>query len=173
MSQSLLTRFSSLTSGRKGYLVGFFACFGLIGLALYIQQANHLEPCPLCIFQRITFMVLGVAFLIAGIHNPGVLGRKVHMLIQLVIVLTGVGIASRHIWIQTHPDEVMAECGVGVDYLFQTLPANKAIQLVFKGSGECTSIDWTLFGLTIPQLSLMAFIVLGAYAIRLFVAKRT
>jgi len=162
-----------LLASRAAYFLGFVGCFGLVVFALYIQQKNALEPCPLCIFQRITYMALGVAFLVAGLHNPGALGRKVHAGLQLVITMVGMGIALRHMWIQSHPDEVMAECGAGLGYLFERLPASRVIQMVFKGTGECTAIDWTLLDLTIPQLSLLAFIVLGLYAIALFVAKRT
>lgn len=164
---------NKLLSGRLGYGLGFLASFGLVALALVIQVRNNLEPCPLCISQRIAFMALGVTFLIAALHNPAGVWRKVHGVLQFAVAATGAGIASRHIWIQTHADEVMAECGAGFDYIFQSFPFRKAIELVFKGTGECTAIDWTLFGLTIPQLSLMAFVVLGIYAVVLAVAKRT
>jgi protein dithiol:quinone oxidoreductase len=164
---------NKILSGRIGYLLGFLASFGLVGFGLYIQVRNNLEPCPLCISQRIAFMALGIAFLIAALHNPTGIWRKVHGVLQLVAAATGAGIAMRHIWIQSHADEVMAECGAGFSYIFERFPFKKAVELVFKGTGECTAIDWTLFGLTIPQLSLLAFIMLGIYVITLVVAKRT
>jgi len=157
--------------GRVGYLLGFIASFGLVGLALFIQQTYHLEPCPLCISQRIAFMALGISFLLAALHNPKNMGRKFYGLLQLVAAVTGAGIASRHIWIQANPDKVMAECGAGFDYIFQSFPMKRALDLVFKGTGECTTIDWTLFGLTIPQLSLICFVGLAIYAILLAFLK--
>jgi len=153
------------SSGRLGYLLGFIASFGLVGLALFIQVRNNLEPCPLCISQRIAFMALGVTFLVAALHNPQGMVRKIYGVLHFAVAAAGAGIAGRHIWIQTHADEVMAECGAGFDYIFQSFPFRKAVELVFKGTGECTAIDWTLFGLTIPQLSLTAFTALGVYAI--------
>ena len=163
---------NKLFSGRRGYFLGFIASFGLVGLALFLQQQYHLEPCPLCISQRIAFMALGLLFLIAALHNPGNIGRKVYGLVHVAAAVTGIGIAARHIWIQANPDKVMAECGAGFDYIMETFPLKKALDLIFKGTGECSAMDWTLFGLTIPQLSLVAFAVLGLFAIVLAFSKK-
>ena len=157
--------------GRIGYLLGFIVSFGLVAFALYIQQKDHLEPCPLCISQRIAFMVLGLLFLSAALQNPKSWGRTIYGFLQFSAAGVGVGIPARHIWIQANPDKVMAECGAGFDYLFDTFPLRKALDLVFKGTGECTSIDWTWLGLTIPQLSLIAFAGLALYAIALACIK--
>ena len=163
---------NKLFSGRRGYFLGFVASFGLVGLALFLQQQYHLEPCPLCISQRIAFMALGLLFLIAALHNPGNIGRKVYGLVHVAAAVTGIGIAARHIWIQANPDKVMAECGAGFDYIMETFPLKKALDLIFKGTGECSAMDWTMFGLTIPQLSLIAFAVLGLFAIVLAFNKK-
>ena len=84
---------NKLLAGRTGYFIGFIASFGLVAYALFIQQRFNLEPCPLCIFQRITYMVLGLLFLLATLHNPGNLGRKVYGLLQFAATVTGAGIA--------------------------------------------------------------------------------
>lgn len=165
----MLNRF---LTGRAGYLFGFVAAFGLVGFALYIQQKNGLEPCPLCISQRIAYMTLGALFLVAALHNPGRLGRKIYGLLHFAAAATGAGIAARHIWIQSHPDQVMSECGAGFDYLFQNFPMQKALQLIFQGTGECTTIDWTWLGFTIPQLSFAAFVLFGLYSLYLAIAKK-
>jgi protein dithiol:quinone oxidoreductase len=164
---------SKCLNGRVGYLLGFIACFGFVGFGLFIQQRYSLEPCPLCIFQRIAFMVMGLVFLISALHNPGPNGRRWYGLLHIAAAVTGIGIALRHIWIQANPEKVMAECGAGFDYIFEAFPLKKALDLVFKGTGECSSVDWTLFGLTIPQLSLIAFIGLGIYALYLASLKQS
>jgi disulfide bond formation protein DsbB len=162
-----------ILAGRTGYFLGSIASFGLVGFALYIQQKHGLEPCPLCISQRVAFMALGVVFLVAALHNPGQIGRRVYGVLQFVAAAVGAGIAARHIWIQANPDKVMSECGVGFDYLFESFPMQRALQLIFQGTGECSTIDWTWLGMTIPQLSLLAFSLLGLYAILLAFVKRT
>ncbi len=161
-----------LLSGRSGYLLGFLASFGLVAFGLVIQVRNDLEPCPLCIFQRIAFLSTGVLFLLAALHNPQGMWRRIHGGLQFVAAAAGAGIAIRHIWIQSHADEVMAECGAGVAYLFEHFPLRKFLQLVFKGTGECSTIDWTLLGFSIPQLSLVAFTGLAIYAVVLMLARK-
>jgi len=160
-----------LFAGRSGYLLGFLASFGLVALALFIQTQNNLEPCPLCISQRIVFMSLGLVFLIAAIHNPQVnpptIWRKIYSLLLVLIALGGAGVAIRHWWLQAHRESMVADCGVGFDYMFDNFPLQKALTLVFRGTGDCAAIDWTFLGLTLPQLSLIAFIGFAAYAIYL------
>lgn len=157
--------FSKLFSGRASYFLGFIASFGLVGLALVIQTQYHLEPCPLCISQRMVLMGLGLLFLAAAIHNAGQLGRNVYAILMVLTALGGAGVAIRHWWLQAHRDSMIADCGVGFDYMFDNFPLQKALTLVFRGTGDCAAIDWTFLGLTIPQLSLIAFICFAGYAI--------
>lgn len=151
-------------SGRSGYLLGFFKCFALVGLALWIQTRYNLEPCPLCISQRIVFMALGVLFLIAALipNFPRLFAG-----LQVLSALGGAGVAIRHWWIQAHRESMVADCGVGFDYMFENFPLQKALTLVFRGTGDCAAIDWTFLGLTIPQLSLIAFIGFAVFAVYL------
>lgn len=160
-----------LFEGRKPYFLGFVASFGLVGLALWIQQKYSLDPCPLCISQRMAFMALGGLFLLAALHGPKGKWRIAHGVLQIAATVVGAVIAARHIWIQAHPEEVMEECGAGFDFMVENFPASQTIQLIFNGSGECAKIDWTLLGLTIPQLSLIAFIGMAVYAVILAAKK--
>ena len=154
--------------GKTGNLIGFAACFGLVGLALVIQTIYKLEPCPLCITQRIVFMSLGILFLIAAFVKPATSFAKLLALVQVVAALIGTGWAIRHWYLQAHKGEIIADCGVGFDYMFENFPLKKAFMLVFKGTGDCAAIDWTFLGFSLPQLALIAFIAFGIYAIYLF-----
>ena len=154
--------------GKAGYLLGFAACFGTVALALVIQTIYELEPCPLCITQRIVFMCIGVLFFIAAFIKPATLAAKLFTLLQLIAALVGAGWAIRHWYLQVHKGEMIADCGVGFDYMFENFPLKKAFTLIFKGTGDCAAIDWTLLGLTLPQLGLIAFIAFGIYAIYLY-----
>src|SRR5690606_28513822 len=120
-------------AGRTGYILGFLVSFGLVALALYLQKTYNLEPCPLCIFQRIAFMVFGVFFLAAAIHKPAGVARKIHGALQFIAAAVGAGIAARHVWIQANPDKVFSECGAGFDYFYETLPFREFLNWVFKG----------------------------------------
>jgi protein dithiol:quinone oxidoreductase len=154
--------------GKIGYLIGFAACFATVILALVIQTVYKLEPCPLCITQRIVFMCLGILFLIAVFVKPATLFAKLLMVAQLITALIGAGWAIRHWWIQAHRESMIVDCGVGFDYMFENFPLEKMFKLIFKGTGDCAAIDWTFLGLSLPQLGLIAFIAFGIYAIYLF-----
>ncbi|MDO9204710.1 disulfide bond formation protein B [Methylotenera sp.] len=158
---------NKLLSGKTGYLLGFVACFGLVGLALVIQTHYQLNPCPLCISQRMVFMGLGVLFLIAAFINPNTILNKIFTLLQVLTAIGGAGVAIRHWWLQAHKDTMIADCGVGFDYMFENFPLKKALTLVFRGTGDCAAIDWTFLGLSLPQLGLIAFVSFGIYAIYL------
>ncbi|HQS36924.1 MAG TPA: disulfide bond formation protein B [Methylotenera sp.] len=153
-------------AGRTGYLIGFLASFGGVGLALWIQTRYNLEPCPLCISQRIVLMALGVLFLIAAFVPKF---PRFFALLQVLTAIAGAGVAIRHWWIQAHKESMIADCGVGFDYMFENFPLEKALTLVFRGTGDCAAIDWTFLGLTIPQMALITFISAGVYA--LYLAK--
>ena len=159
---------NKILNSRTAYLLGFLASFGLVALALVIQTQYKLEPCPLCISQRIVFMGLGILFLIAEIHNPqNRAWVNLHALLQTLTALGGAGVAIRHWYLQAHRESIIADCGVGFDYMFDNFPLKKALTLVFRGTGDCAAIDWTFLGLSIPQLALIAFVGFGAYALYL------
>lgn len=158
---------NKLLSGRTGYLLGFFACFGLVAGALVIQTHYHLEPCPLCISQRIVFMGLGLLFLIAAFIKPTSIFKKIFTLLQVLTAMGGAGVAIRHWYLQAHRESMIADCGVGFDYMFDNFPLQKALTLVFRGTGDCAAIGWTFLGLSIPQLALIAFISFAGYALYL------
>lgn len=150
---------------RLAYWLGFVVSFGLVALALVIQTRYQLEPCPLCISQRIVFMVIGVLFLVAAIQNSSkVFFVKAYALLQMLAALGGAGVAIRHWWLQVHKDEMLVDCGVGFDYMFENFPLQKALTLVFKGTGDCAAIDWTFLGFSIPQLALISFVGFVVYA---------
>lgn len=156
---------NNLLATRLAYWLGFVVSFGLVALALVIQTRYQLEPCPLCISQRIVFMVIGVLFLAAAIQNSSkVFFVKAYALLQMLAALGGAGVAIRHWWLQVHKDEMLVDCGVGFDYMFENFPLQKALTLVFKGTGDCASIDWTFLGFSISQLALISFVGFVVYA---------
>ncbi|MFD0913132.1 disulfide bond formation protein B [Methylophilus luteus] len=158
--------------GKSGYIVGFLGCFGIVALALAIQVHYQLEPCPLCISQRMIFMGLGLVFLLHAFVTPRSWLSGALLVVEVLTALGGVGVAIRHWWLQVHKDEIIADCGVGFDYMFENFPLKKALTLVFRGTGDCAAIDWTLLGLTLPQLGLISFVAFGSYAVFLFCVRR-
>jgi disulfide bond formation protein DsbB len=147
---------------RIGYLLGFFVCVGLMGYALYLQYVEGIEPCPLCILQRICVTVMGVVFLIAAFHNPGRAGAGVYALLQLLIGGAGAAIAARQVWLQSLPKDQVPACGMGLDYMLETLPFTDVLRNVLEGSGECAEKGWELLHLSIAGWTLVFFIAMIA-----------
>ncbi|WP_293649943.1 disulfide bond formation protein B [Thiolapillus sp.] len=153
-------------SGRTPFLIGFLACIAAIGTALaYFQHYLGLEPCPLCIFQRISVMVVGVIFLIALVHNPAGTGRRIYGALLSLASLAGIGIAARHLWLQYGTHEELS-CGGTLDFMLENDPLMKVVADVFRGTGDCGEIVWSLFGISIPGWTLlfllgMLFLSLG------------
>ncbi len=144
---------------------GFLICgLGLL-FAGYAQFYLNLEPCPLCIFQRLALLALGLSFLAALIHNPSGWGAKVYGVLIGLMAGIGVGVAARHVWLQHLPPEETPRCGPGLDYMLQTLPLGDTLREVLTGAGECARVDWTFLGLSLPEWSLPLFIGLGVVGV--------
>ncbi len=133
-----------------------------MAFALYAQHYLLLTPCPLCVFQRMAVIALCTIFLIAVLHNPAGWGRRVYAGLLLMAAGAGVGVAGRHVWMQSLPPDQVPACGAGYDYIMDTLPIGEALSVIFTGSGECATIDWLFLGLTMPAWVLISVAVVGA-----------
>lgn len=153
------------TQRRPGNVLGFVVCAGLIGYALYSQYGLGFEPCPLCIFQRVAVMGMGLVFLLAALHHPRTRGAQIYGVLGIVMALIGIGIAARHVWIQAQPPGTVAACGASLDYMLDILPVWNVITKVLTGSGECAEINWTLLGLSMPWWVLFACVGLGLWTL--------
>ena len=156
---------------RALYLLGFAACAMLIGTALYFQYIVELEPCPLCIFQRICVIAMGAAFLVAALHNPTSWGRRIYALVLLVVAAIGAGIAARHVWLQNLPPDQVPECGPDLEFMMNRFPFWDVLGKVLKGSGECAEVLWTFLGLSIPGWTLIMFSVFLLFSLSLLFRK--
>ncbi|MBI3546134.1 MAG: disulfide bond formation protein B [Gammaproteobacteria bacterium] len=145
-------------SQRKIFLSGFLICVGLIAAALYFQYAQHLEPCPLCIFQRLFVMGIGVILLIGAVHNPTTWGRRVYGGLVVLCAGLGAGVAGRHVWIQHLPFDQQPGCSYDFNYMLESFPLSKTLKLVLAGSGDCAQITWTFLGLSMPAWTFIFFI---------------
>jgi disulfide bond formation protein DsbB len=152
-------------TARRGNLLGFLACAALLGYAYYAQYVLHLEPCPLCIFQRIGVFVLGVIFLIAALHDPAVFGRRMYALLLSLAALAAIGIALRHLYIQSLPPGSVPACGASLDFMLKVFSLSEVLVKVLTGSGECAKVTWEFLGLAMPAWVLISAAVLGGFGL--------
>jgi len=158
---------------RAAYLLGFIVCAALMAWALYLQYGLDLEPCPLCVFQRVALIATGVVFLVAAIHNPGSGGAKFYAVLTFLAAGTGAALAAWQVWIQGQPKGSVPACGMGLNYMLETLPLTDVISRVLKGSGECAEQGWVFLGLAIPSWTFVFFVAMIAAAIALARSERT
>lgn len=149
-------------SPRICFFLGFAACISLLAVGAYLQLVEELEPCPLCISQRLAILATGLVFLLAAIHNRG---RKIYAVLIASTALAGAGISARHVWLQHLPPDQVPECSPGLEYVFQHFPLTDTLKLMLTGTGECAKVDWTLLGLSIPAWTLAAFLALAGFAL--------
>jgi disulfide bond formation protein DsbB len=152
-------------SKRWLYLAGALIVGILFCSALYLQYVLRQDPCPLCMVQRVIFIAIGVLFFIAALHNAKRAGAKVYSVLIALFAVGGVGVASRHIWIQHLPADQVPACGPGLDFMLKHFPMSEVWQELMHGSGECAAKGWTFLTLGIPEWSLVWFVLLGVFAI--------
>lgn len=149
-----------MNTQRIVYIILFLFCAGLLGYGLYLEHVLGQEPCPLCVLQRIAYVVVAVVALAAAIHGPGKTMNTAYSSLIALAALVGAGIAGRQVWLQHLPPDQIPECGPGYDYLMEVFPLDEALGMIFTGSGECAEVDWTFLGLSIAEWSLIMFILI-------------
>lgn len=157
-------------SARTLLFAGFAACAGLIGFALYLQYFANLEPCPLCMLQRVAFIALGLVFLSGALHGPGITGVRVYASLAVLTAGTGIGLAARHIWLQYNPPQ-FPSCAGDLYSQLERLPLGRVIANAIRATGDCAKVDWTLLGLSIAEWSLIWFTIFALGAVALLLRK--
>lgn len=152
----------TLPNKRVLNLAGFLICAAMMAFAVYSQHVLLLDPCPLCIMQRIAVILLGIVFLAAAIHDPERFGISVYAVLSGVVAIVGASIAGWHVRLQNLPADEVPGCGPGLDYIMDNFPLQDALGLIFKGSGECAEVAWRLLGLSMPVWVLIGLLGLGA-----------
>lgn len=147
-----------LASPRPLFFLAFLGCVLLMAVALYLEHVVGLEPCPMCIVQRICVIGFGLVCLIAAIHGPTRLGQRIYAVLALLFVLVGGATAGRQIYLQSVPADQLEACLPSLEFMMQALPMQDVVRLVFQGTADCAEVNWTLFGMSIPEWSLLAFI---------------
>jgi protein dithiol:quinone oxidoreductase len=156
--------FSNLSS-RNANLLGAFVCVALLAYAYFSQFVLHLDPCPLCIFQRVGVVAMGAVFLTAAAHDPRGDARKLYAVLVLLTAGVTITIAVRHLWIQSLPEGSVPSCGASLKFMLKVLPLSDVLSKVLNGSGECAKITWRFLGLSMPAWVLISAASLGGFGV--------
>ena len=161
---------TAFTSRRSGNALGAFACAAMLGFGFYLQYAKGLEPCPLCMLQRVALGAVGIAFLLAAIHHPKRVGAWIYGVLVTLSASAGLAVAGRHVWLQHLPEDRRPMCGPTLEFMLDSVGAVEAVRRTLRGTGDCAVVDWTFLTLSIPEWTLMAFAGFFVYA--LYLASR-
>ena len=151
-------------SPRAVFAAVFVACAGLIAYAIYLQEQEGLDPCPMCILSRYIFIAIGTVALVAAIHGPGRTGLKLYSSLIVLLAFAGIGVSARHSYLQHFPPKIES-CGTDLEFLLNAFPLSQALPKIFAGSGSCSSVHWKLLGLSLPEWAGVWFLVFAALAI--------
>ena len=138
---------------------------GLLGYGYYLQYVQGLEPCPLCMVQRLFFYMLIATFVIAALHSPRRVGAWIYTAFAVLFAAGGAATAGRQVWLQHLPADKVPQCGPDLFFMLENMPLSRTLQKLIQGSGECAAVDWKFLGLSIAGWALVWFIALAAYAV--------
>ena len=152
---------------RPAFALPVGVCALLLGYGYYLQHAQGLEPCPLCLVQRGFFYGVAIVCLIAAVHGPARTGSVLYGGLALLLAVGGAATAARQVWLQHLPADKVPQCGPDLFFMLENLPLARTLEKLVQGSGECAAVDWKFLGLSIAGWSLVWFVLLAAYAVML------
>ncbi len=156
---------------RRVYALLSAVCVGMLAFGLYLQHSTGLEPCPMCIVQRYALFFIA---LVSGL--TGASSKKFFQTVGAALILTGAVfgafVAARQSWLQWYPPE-LATCGRDFYGMIESFPLNRAIPMIFRGSGDCSAVDWTFLGGSIANWSFICFTLFAALALLILWRKFT
>ncbi len=140
---------------RRVFTLVALACVGMLAYGLYLQHVTGLEPCPMCVVQRYALVLVASFSALAGTNDikglqytgAGLFGA---------FAAGGAFVAARQSFLQWYPPEVVS-CGRDFYGMVENFPLQRAIPMIFKGSGDCSKVDWTFLGGSIANWSFLCF----------------
>jgi disulfide bond formation protein DsbB len=156
MSEYVRARLDAL-GARWIYIGVAVVALGLIAAALFMQHVVGLNPCPLCIFQRIAYLLLAIVSLLAAWRAPRPSARAFGVA-GILLALIGAGIAAWHVRLFQSPESL--SCGPGLGAMLENFPLSQVLPRIFQGSGDCSDASAVLFGVSLAGWSLVGFLVL-------------
>jgi protein dithiol:quinone oxidoreductase len=155
---------------RRVFDLIFVVCIALLGYGMYLQHGLGLEPCPMCVVQRYALVLIAICALFSRLGSKNT-SFAVGAGVMFLLAALGAFVAARQSWLQWYPPEI-ASCGRDIYGMIENFPLQRAIPMIFKGSGDCTKVDWTFLGGSIANWSFLCFAGIGLVAATLVWRQR-
>lgn len=161
-----------IPSTRQLFLLAFLGCLALLGVALYLEHAVGLAPCPLCHVQRFAVVLFALVCLFAAMHNPKRCGQRIYAFFAGLAAAFGIATAGRQIWLQGLPEDQLPSCLPPFEFMLEAFPLQDIISKMLHGTADCAEINWTLLGFNLAELSMLSFIIMLMFSLFIAVRKR-
>lgn len=152
----------------------FIVCASLMAFAFFLEHVKELEPCPLCMSQRLAVILVGFFALAAAAHNPAAIGRKIYAILIMLASGGGIALASRQLWLQSLPEDEIPACGPGLSYIVENMeyfPMQEVLTMMVSGTGDCADVQWVFLGLSIPGWTLLTFVAILMFGLTQLLRK--
>lgn len=149
-----------LTPRRVFFGLALLAVVAML-FAAWLEHVVGLNPCPLCMTQRVFVVAGGLVALIAALHGPALKGRRLYAGLGVLLAAGGGAVSARHVWLQNLPADQVPACGPSLEYMLETLPFRDTLTMVLMGDGNCADVHWTFLGMSIPMQTLLLFIAIA------------
>ena len=145
---------------RLTYFLGVILIALFLGSAFYLQTYKGINPCPLCLLQRIAMSVLGIIFILGTIVKFKKYGNLFLSVLGLLASGLGLLFAGRQVWLQILPPSSSGDCSASLSYIFNVLSIKEAFMQVWQGGMECSQTGWQFLHLSLAAWSLIGFAIL-------------
>ncbi|WP_313454945.1 disulfide bond formation protein B [Pseudomonas sp.] len=146
------------------------ASLAVLSASFYLESVIGLVPCPLCFSQRVLLGGYAAVCLGAALHDPGIAGLRLYARMALSCAAAGALLAARHVWLQG-ANAISPVCPLPIGRIFEMSWREVARQLLFGGP-DCSALTWSFIDLTLPEWSLLAFLLLAALPLSCLLACR-
>ena len=153
MSNTLIENLNRTTSESWAIAVVLFTG-AVLTAALVMEHAYGMDPCPLCLMQRIWFFLAGAWAYLSLLHNPR---WGIYPLLSVLSAMVGAGFTLRQLWLQGLPADQVPACGPDMAYMLDAFPLSEILIAMTSGTGDCAKVE-TIIGLAVPGWALLGFI---------------
>lgn len=164
-------KFTSINNRRLLWLVALLSVVGLMSYGIYAERVLYLDPCPLCITQRMFYIGVGLFALFGLFIINSAWVQRLMAVLMAACAIGGIVTAGRQVWLQHLPKDQVPECGPGLQYWLENEPWLQTLSLLFKGDGNCAEVQWTFIGFSMGEWSLAWFVMLLCIALVLLFTK--
>lgn len=158
------------------WLLVALTAFSLELTALYFQYGMGLNPCIMCVYQRLAILGLVFAGMVGAFGCNNILSRVTAFAIAGVSSIWGLLIALEHVDMQSNAGSLFYTCEF-IPNFPKWMPLHEWVPAIFEASGDCGEISWSFLGYSMPQWMVVVFglyslAIVGAIVSRLAVAKK-